>query len=91
VEKGVTYNGSCFCGAVRFTVGGELVALGYREQKPRNRTREQRLASVSQVRRLPAAKNMRRQGWPPRTRLTEGDSHVDHCSPFHLPPPGRFG
>jgi len=29
MEKGVTYNGSCFCGAVRFTVSGEPVGMGY--------------------------------------------------------------
>ena len=29
MEKGVTYNGSCFCGAVRFTVSGEPAVTGY--------------------------------------------------------------
>ena len=29
MEKGSTYNGACFCGAVQFTVTGEPVAMGY--------------------------------------------------------------
>jgi len=29
MEKGSTYPGECFCGAVKFTVTGEPVAMGY--------------------------------------------------------------
>jgi hypothetical protein len=29
MDKGKTYSGSCFCGAVRFTATGEPVAMGY--------------------------------------------------------------
>ncbi|MGH7183791.1 MAG: GFA family protein [Nitrospiraceae bacterium] len=29
MEKGKSYNGSCYCGAVQFTVSGEPVAMGY--------------------------------------------------------------
>ena len=29
MEKGKSYNGSCYCGAVRLTVSGEPVAMGY--------------------------------------------------------------
>lgn len=29
MEKGSSYSGSCFCGAVQFTVSGEPVAMGY--------------------------------------------------------------
>ena len=29
MEKGSNYSGSCFCGAVQFTVSGEPVAMGY--------------------------------------------------------------
>ena len=29
MEKGNSYNGSCYCGAVQFTVSGEPVAMGY--------------------------------------------------------------
>lgn len=29
MEQGSSYNGSCFCGEVRFTVTGEPVAMGY--------------------------------------------------------------
>ena len=29
MDKGKTYSGSCFCGAVRFTVTGEPAAMGY--------------------------------------------------------------
>ena len=29
MEKGKSYSGSCFCGAVQFTVSGEPVAMGY--------------------------------------------------------------
>lgn len=29
MEQGSSVNGSCFCGAVRFTVSGEPVAMGY--------------------------------------------------------------
>lgn len=29
MEKGSSYSGSCFCGAVRFTVSGEPAAMGY--------------------------------------------------------------
>jgi hypothetical protein len=29
MEKTASYNGSCFCGAVQFTVSGEPVAMGY--------------------------------------------------------------
>lgn len=28
-ERAMTYSGSCFCGAVEFTVSGEPVAVGY--------------------------------------------------------------
>ena len=29
MEKGNSYNGSCYCGAVQFTVSGEPAAMGY--------------------------------------------------------------
>ena len=29
MEKGNSYSGSCYCGAVQFTVSGEPVAMGY--------------------------------------------------------------
>ena len=29
MEKGNSYSGSCYCGAVQFTVNGEPVAMGY--------------------------------------------------------------
>jgi hypothetical protein len=29
MEKGKSYSGSCYCGAVQFTVSGEPVAMGY--------------------------------------------------------------
>ena len=29
MEKGSSYSGSCYCGAVQFTVSGEPVAMGY--------------------------------------------------------------
>ena len=29
MEKGDSYSGSCYCGAVQFTVSGEPVAMGY--------------------------------------------------------------
>lgn len=29
MSNGKTYNGSCFCGAVQFTVSGEPAGMGY--------------------------------------------------------------
>jgi len=29
MSKGTVYQGSCFCGAIRFTVTGEPAAMGY--------------------------------------------------------------